>query len=190
MSNVHLYVLAGGTSSRFGQDKARAVLDGMPLVARVAAMLGPATVSTTVVADVAGKYGDLGLRTIADLSAGLGPIGGLDAALADRGEGHLLLAACDLVTARPEWIKPLQRAAGAEGSAAFRSPSGWEPLLAWYHTSLSEVVTMRTAGKDRSLQSLLDACGAEAVDLPADWPELNQVNTPEEYRRVGGQPPI
>jgi len=190
LTAVPLYVLAGGNSTRFGEDKARALLNGTPLVARVVAMLEPVTASATVVADVVDKYDDLGLRTIEDRSPGLGPMGGLDAALADHGPGHLLLTSCDMVTARPEWVQPLQDAAGEKGSAAYRSPSGWEPLFALCHSSLADLVQARLAGKDLSLQSLLEACGASPVALPVDWPELNQINTPVDYRQAGGQPPM
>lgn len=190
MTPLPLYVLAGGESSRFGEDKARARLGGMPLLVRVVAMLDPVASPATVVADVADKYADLGLRTIADRSPHLGPIGGLEAALVDRGMGHLLLAACDLVMARPDWVRQLQDAAGEEGMAAFRSNRGWEPLLAVYHSSAADAVQARLSGRDLSLQQLLDACGAAALDLPADWPEPNQINTRDDLRRAAGQPPI
>lgn len=190
MTTFPLYVLAGGHSTRFGEDKARVPIDGTPLLLRVVTMLESVATSPTVVADVVGKYDDLGLRTIEDRSPGLGPMGGLDAALADRGSGHLLLTSCDLVTARPEWVQPLQDAAGEKGSAAYRSPSGWEPLFALYHSSVADLVQARLAGEDLSLQSLLEACGAAPVTLPADWPELNQINTRADLRRAGGQPPM
>ena len=81
MTRLPIYILAGGRSSRFGSDKARAVLDGEPLIKRVARMAMPIAESTTIVADRTGKYDDLGLRSIADDPPHLGPLGGLAAAL-------------------------------------------------------------------------------------------------------------
>ena len=74
-------VLAGGQATRFGSDKARAMLDGEPLIARLVKRVQPHASRITVVADVAGKYDDLGLTTIADDVPGRGPVGGLLAAL-------------------------------------------------------------------------------------------------------------
>ena len=96
-----VYILAGGRSSRFGSDKARALLDGEPLVARLARQIEPVARRVTVVAEAADTYADLGLRTIADRRPGLGPLAGLEAALLDATNppkstaDWLILLSCD-----------------------------------------------------------------------------------------------
>src|SRR3954452_12325135 len=93
-----VYVLAGGKSSRFGSDKARALIDGTPLIRILADRLSPFASSLTVVAEVAGKYDDLGLKTIADQVPGLGPMGGLKTILGSLPENSrspwFLLVSC------------------------------------------------------------------------------------------------
>ena len=66
MEKVPVYILAGGKSSRFGQDKARVQLHGQPLLLHTARMVQAFASSITVVANAVDKYADLGLRTIAD----------------------------------------------------------------------------------------------------------------------------
>lgn len=189
--NVQLpvYILAGGRGSRFGSDKARALLDGQPLIARIADALRPVAARVTVVADAAGKYADLGLHTIADSIAGAGPLGGLHAALLDLkpDEDWLLLASCDLVVVRAAWVERLWAQRGDAGAVAFK-PDVWQPLLALYHRSLAKEVVARLGGTDRSLRGLLGAAGATAAALPADWPEVLQANTPAELARARRQP--
>ena len=63
---VRRFVLAGGRSRRFGTDKARACINGQPLVQRIADHLLPEAKGVCVVADRADKYADLGLATLAD----------------------------------------------------------------------------------------------------------------------------
>ncbi|HEY9840887.1 MAG TPA: NTP transferase domain-containing protein, partial [Candidatus Obscuribacterales bacterium] len=62
-----VYLLAGGRNSRFGSDKARALLGGSPLILQVARLLHPYAADLKVVATTAGAYADLGLETLADI---------------------------------------------------------------------------------------------------------------------------
>ena len=87
-------ILAGGKSSRFGSDKAEAILDGKPLIEHVIATLEPQCDAIVV----CGRERD-GSDCIADRpSADEGPLGGLNAALhhaARAGRDEVLSVACD-----------------------------------------------------------------------------------------------
>ncbi|MGC1274039.1 MAG: molybdenum cofactor guanylyltransferase [Planctomycetaceae bacterium] len=113
MSPSPAYILAGGKSSRFGSDKALAPLGGSPLVVRVAEMLRGVSEEVTIVADVAGKYADLGLTTITDRRMNCGPLAGVETALCDRverfGPGWIVLASCDLAGLKREWVETIAR---------------------------------------------------------------------------------
>lgn len=176
-----LYVLAGGKSSRFGSDKARALVEGVPLIVRIVNSLGSCVDRVTVVAAVADQYADLGLRTIADLVPGLGPLGGLQAALHDgEPDRWCLLVSCDFAAADAGLVRPLiQRIATGVPAIAYRHEH-WEPLLGLYHGSLRAEVDRRIAAGDRAMHRLLDAVGAVAVEPPENWPAIAQVNTPED----------
>src|SRR5947207_199580 len=96
LPRIPVYIAAGGESSRFGSDKARALIGGQPIIRRIAAELEPIASRMVVISDVPDKYADLGLETIADITPGRGPIAALQMALyhaGDRG-GHLLLVSC------------------------------------------------------------------------------------------------
>ena len=67
-------MLAGGVSSRMGEDKAQLLLAEQTLLARNVALLSRLGLSTVF---VSGEYE--GFQCIADINAGLGPIGGLHA---------------------------------------------------------------------------------------------------------------
>ncbi len=178
------YVLSGGKSRRFGSDKARAELDGLPLIVRVAAVLRAAFGEVVVVADRPGKYADLGLPTIADRRPDCGPAAGLETALADRlerrGPGWIVLASCDLATLKPEWTMMLSAPlpGPAADAVAFRA-GFWEPFPGAYRTTLLPSVAARLDAGSSSFQALLSDPGVTAVALPrpADWPTVSQVNT-------------
>lgn len=175
-----VYILAGGKSRRFGSDKARALLQGKPLILHVADALRPFASSTTVVADVPCKYDDLGLRTIADVQPGLGPLGGLASALAHCGEPWLLLTSCDLPRIKQSWIDALLSAKReARQAIAFKSDR-WQPVPALYHQSVAELVGEQIQRDRLAFQCLLDRASAAAQPLPRDWPATAGVNTPQE----------
>ena len=76
------YVLAGGRSSRMGQDKAALQLGGATLLELAVRKLQPVCDEVVVVGP-----GLAGVRNLADDFPGCGPLGGIEAALADgRGE--------------------------------------------------------------------------------------------------------
>lgn len=185
VDKVPVYILAGGKSSRFGSDKARALIDGRPLVSRVAENLKTVASSVTVIADVAAKYSDLGLETIADDTAGLGPLGGLKTALRHRGDGWLFLTACDVVSFKPQWIELLQRGAAPGSNAVAFKTDMWQPLPALYHSSIAALVEKHIAADRRALWKLLDAAQSVALPLPADWTQFRQVNTQQELTDYG-----
>jgi len=189
VSNIPAYILAGGKSTRFGSDKTRVIVDGQALVQRVAAALTPAVGGITVIGQHAEAFADLGLRTIADRQFNCGPLGGLDAALADRGQGWLLLVSCDFVHIRAEWVQTLATQLSEQYSAiAFRAQF-WEPLFALYHTSLSVEVNQRLIRNHFAMWKLLDTINSRPVPLPADWPALAHVNTPLELAKTLSQHP-
>src|SRR3546814_16509904 len=74
-------VLAGGRSSRFGSDKALAMLDGRTLLDHAAAALGAHVVTVVI----CGRHVP-GMHGLADRpAAAMGPLGGRNAALVHAG---------------------------------------------------------------------------------------------------------
>lgn len=165
-------VIAGGRARRFGSDKALAPLDGAPLI--VHAVNGLAAQAHEVV--VCGRAWD-GLRALADRPGpGLGPLGGLCAALAlARAEGFdaVLSAPCDAP------IVPTLPLGGGEPVYVQGCPvmAVWPARLAGaLHAHLAD-------GGDRSVRAWARAIGARPVlpglaipnvNTPADLAALNR----------------
>jgi len=175
------YILAGGMSSRFGSDKALAPVRGVPLLVRVVESLDGVARPITVVADRAGKYDHLGLRTLADRRPGRGPLAGLETALSDcREPGFVLFASCDRLGIQRSWLESLLSAAHDQVSAVALRSDLWQPLPALIRAD-PETLSRVSAAIDRGalgLSRLLDELGATAVDLPADWTTSSDVNDP------------
>jgi len=78
-----VYVLAGGKSSRFGTDKALVEIDREPQLLRLAKQLRSDSWQTVAVAQKAGQFDWLGIRTIQDIQPDQGPLAGILAGLID-----------------------------------------------------------------------------------------------------------
>ena len=180
-----IYILSGGKSSRFGSDKARAELNGEPLLKRIVRILQPCAESFTAVADVAEKYADLGIRTIADTRPGLGPMGGLLAALKDRREpGWLLMCSCDMVALDCAWVETLAAARTPTALAVAFQGERVEPLFALYHSQLIGKIEQCADSAELSPSRLILGVPAVILPLPNNWPEFAHVNTQEELQKV------
>jgi len=186
MTRLPVYILAGGRSSRFGSDKARATLHGRPLLSHVAAMLKPVATRITVVADSEGKYDDLGFRTIADDKPALGPLGGLHTALRDLPleDDWLLLCSCDAAVMHCDWLRRLIAGRSTEYDAVAFSSSRWQPMPGVYARRALPTITNCINGQNWSMQYLLDQLRSFSIALPTNWPELWQINTPQDLHRI------
>jgi molybdopterin-guanine dinucleotide biosynthesis protein A len=178
MKCLPVYLLAGGRSSRFGSDKARAEIAGVPLITRLARWLEPLAAPLVVVADGRDKYQDLGLSTIADLLPGMGPLGGLHAALSHaQGLDWTLVVSCDLLELRMEWLEELGRHATGQTRAVVFRDRFWQPFPGLYHPRLLSEIERNIQAGDWAVNRLLERTRALGLALPPDWPPLIQANT-------------
>lgn len=190
------YVLAGGASSRFGQDKALAKVGGRTMLARMCALVEPVVGRVAVVGPLQ-RYAHLGFRVVADRWPGSGPLGGIatalvDAAMEDAGCAWCLVVGCDLPFLRRDWLEYLvARAVRSEADAVMPvSPSGAEPLCAAYRTRAASMLAQQL---DRGVRKITDAFADAHVETigPGEWktfdPDgrlLKNMNTPEDYEEV------
>lgn len=184
---IPAYILAGGRSSRFGSDKARASLAGAPLILHQINALRKSARPTFAVARQPDQYADLGLTTIPDILPDQGPLGGLRTALTHRSRGWIILASCDLIDLNPDWIDALTAARALHPNApaiAFRDDR-WQPFPGLYHTRL---LNIEPAWRSGSLQQLLNMSAAHALPAP-NHPPIRQANTREDLRSAGRRAP-
>jgi molybdopterin-guanine dinucleotide biosynthesis protein A len=154
-------VLAGGQSRRFGSDKALALLDGKPLIEHAIAAL--AAQAEAVI--VCGKeWGDW----VPDRPGpGLGPLGGINAALhaaAERGFDAVLTAPCDVPTLPDNLVNIL-----SNGSYIIEIP-----VIGLWPTSLAAQLDAHiAASEDHSVRGWARAAGIPGIMLGAALPNLN-----------------
>lgn len=188
--------MAGGASSRFGFDKARAELNGQTMLARMCRLVEDVTESVSVVAAL-GRYKDLGERVVNDHWPGEGPLGGIITALMDvhaRNHRHTwcMIVGCDMPFLARDWLLYLKdRALASEARVvAPRSALGLEPLCACWHTEATGKLQYAFEDGVRKITEAMKRVAAEVVD-EADWKRFDKegrlfwnMNTQPEYEEA------
>ncbi len=172
-------VLAGGRSSRFGSDKAQALMpDGRTLIDHAIAAIAPHVEAVVV----CGRPME-GLASLPDRPApGMGPLGGLNAALHHaRSEGYdaVLTTGCDI----PVYPAPLAQALTGDGAAVLQG----QQLAGYWPTTLAEELDAHLAEENnRSIYGWLDRIGARIVERPDILlPNINRPEDMENFPRSG-----
>ncbi len=161
-------ILAGGQARRFGSDKAHALYEGTRLIDRVTAAL----LAQCEAVVVCGRD-EAGFACIPDWpEAGMGPLGGLAAALRHaeaQGFTHVLSAGVDA----PDLPHDLAAMLTGQGAAIVES----QPVVGlWPITAAALLETFLGEG-GRSLYRFADRIGARRAELPRP---LMNVNRPED----------
>ncbi|WP_022687728.1 molybdenum cofactor guanylyltransferase [Sphingomonas phyllosphaerae] len=176
--NILGAVLAGGQSTRFGSDKALALLDGTALLDHALASLQPHCATLVVVG-----HPHAAVPTIPDLPvSGLGPLGGIAGALAyaaDLGFDAVLTTACDT----PELPAALVATLIAEAPAyAAEAPT----VALWPVHLAMPLLTHLLGNGPRAIRHWADAIGARSI-MPGM--ALTNINTPGDLATLTREPP-
>jgi molybdopterin-guanine dinucleotide biosynthesis protein A len=135
MSNIpHVtgVILAGGSSSRFGKNKALASFDSVPLIQHVAQPLGKLFSERLLITNTPESYEFLGWPMVGDTYLGCGPLGGIHAALQTINTQKAFIVGCDMPLLNTVLISYLCNQSGDWDVALPWLEAGPEPLYSVY----------------------------------------------------------
>ncbi len=179
VESVTGFVLAGGKSSRMGQDKAFLQLAGRTWLAHALELTQASTGNAWIVGS-AEKFAAFG-PVVEDRYPGRGPLAGIHAALAGTRTQLNLITAVDMPFLQPDFLKYLINQARANNAVVVvpRAGGGLQPLCAVYRKEFAEVA-------ERSLQAgknKIDSLFAEVHTLVIEQPELQRNGFTEDMFR-------
>jgi molybdopterin-guanine dinucleotide biosynthesis protein A len=190
-------ILAGGESRRYGRPKALAELGGRALAERVRDALRAVLPDVVLVSALPGLADRLALPARADRAPGLGPLAGIEAALAwaaEEGRPGALCLACDLPFAEPALLAELLRRAEAGGAEMVVPESGGrrgvEPLCAYYSVAALPAIRAALDAGERGAFRMLEQLRSERVPLSEvrafGDPDVLffNLNTPDDHARA------
>jgi molybdopterin-guanine dinucleotide biosynthesis protein A len=191
------YVLAGGRSKRFGQDKARVRLGGEMMLTRTCRLVREVSGSVSVVADRKSRYADSGVRVVEDLWPGEGPLGGILTSLlataeVDGRRDWNFIVSCDMPFLTREWLTFLiGRALTSRAQVVLaHSAAGPEPLCACWRTDTAETLREALETGVRKVTEGVALLRSEVLD-ERDWKRFDSrgrlfwnMNTAEDFQQA------
>lgn len=202
---VTAIILAGGQSTRMGQDKALIEIDGVPLLRRICRVALTCTQSVYVVTPWGDRYSAIvpaPCQLIAEVALpgedaiAHGPLVGFSQGLAQIEGDWVLLLACDLpqltAVALQSWItqlvaiNQLARVKGQSVEAIAllpQGPKGWEPLCGFYHCRALPSLQRFINDGGRSFQQWLSGQIVQPLDN-VDFEQLFNCNTPADLQAI------
>ena len=190
-------ILAGGRNSRMGgRDKAFLRVGGETVFTRTLAVLRRCFAHVVVVSNTPHKYADYAVEVTRDELVGLGPLGGLHAALGRVPTPYAFVTACDMPFLREEPIRYLVTRLCDQDAVVPYWDGDIEPLHALYAARLRPRIAAAAARGARALRDFLPEIAVDYVPqsvmegVPGAEESFRNVNTPEEAARfaiqVGG----
>lgn len=193
ITQLSAIVLAGGLSSRMGQDKALITINGVSLLQRTCQIALRCSDRVSVVCPWPERYRhqiDERVHWIQEIPlAGSAnsqtPLQGFAQGLVQVQTQWVLLLACDLPRLRAEvlqtWAAQLEK---TEAIALLpKHPEGWwEPLCGFYRRQCLPDLEAFTAAGGRSFQTWLK--GQSVQELPVDPALIFNCNSPEDLEQL------
>jgi molybdopterin-guanine dinucleotide biosynthesis protein A len=189
-SELTAIILAGGKSSRMGEDKALISIQGVPLLQRIYNIAEDCATTVYVVTPWSERYQHIlpcNCQFIKEAPLSNGPLVGFAQGLAQVQTDWVLLLACDLPNLRvevlQEWANQLDDVSDEAIAALAHHIKGWEPLCGFYRRSCLADLNEYINQGGRSFQSWLNQHSVQL--LPVTEPGmLFNCNTPDDLKSV------
>jgi molybdopterin-guanine dinucleotide biosynthesis protein A len=180
-------ILAGGKSTRMGCEKALLPHIGTSFIEHIAGVMAEVFRDVIVVADIAGRYDGLGLRTYGDSIQGAGPLGGIHSALVHTSTERVCVVSCDMPALSARALRYLCGLSHDADVVAYSVGQRIQPLCAVYARRVLPLIERQLHQRRHSVLALLEC--VDTVVVPAEVSRkldfsaaLVNINTPAEYR--------
>jgi molybdopterin-guanine dinucleotide biosynthesis protein A len=184
-------ILVGGKSRRMGRDKASLEVDGKPLIERLLEIFTKSFAQVVLVGDREERFASYGLPVLSDIYPG-SSLGGLYTGLYHAATEYIFVSSCDLPFPSGEVLRLLCSLRKDYDAVVPTTDKGYEPLFALYSKGC--------LGPIRALLDRGNYCAyayypqvrvryveyEELVRFDSDGRAFLNMNTPEEFAKIGG----
>lgn len=184
IANTAGVILAGGRSSRFGSNKALALVAGQPMISHATNLFETLFSEHLIITNSPEEYGFTGWNMTQDIYPGAGPLAGIHAALTRVKSEKIFVVGCDMPFLRPEVIRFI---CGQYKNADVVIPEtelGLEPLHALYHKNCLEQISANLQAQQRRLHSFFKQMNTTIIP----WQEIALIDPEQKsFRNINHQ---
>lgn len=185
-------ILAGGSSSRMGKNKALLQIEGVPLIELLYKKLSSLFHEVIIVTNTPELYGFIPCRKVPDIYPAYGSVAGIHSGLYHSSFETSFITACDMPWINTDVIRELYRFHGEHDATIPFSQGGQEPLHAFYKRSCLQIFTQAIENGERKILDIISKIDLQFLDwdtvksIPGSESSFINVNTPQEYQYVNG----
>jgi len=189
-------ILAGGKSSRMGQNKALLPIGGKSIIKRLAETFKPISDEIIIISNEPEKYNGLDFSIYSDVKEfrGDGPLAGIYTGMNAANEDCCLFLACDMPFASQKIGKFMMETLKNSGADAVipLHEGRVHPLFGTYHKRILPVVKENLLNGKRKMLHLLNGVNAKIIEkldapkeLKKEWEySFWNMNTMEDYQKA------
>lgn len=180
-------ILAGGKSSRMGQNKALLKLNNERFIERIAKELGGFS-ETLISAAKKGEYEDLGLPMVYDEHSDIGPIEGIYQIIKHASEEYVFICAADMPFLKKELVSYMAEFVSSDYDVfCLMDEEHVHPLCAIYSKRVLDTIEELIAEGQYRLIQILNRVRTKYIKLEMACFEkklVKNINTKAEYKRL------
>jgi molybdopterin-guanine dinucleotide biosynthesis protein A len=182
--NIQAFILAGGQSSRMGQDKGLLMWQGKSFVEHILAVVQPWCEHVILISNEANKYEKFGCEILQDAVRDIGPLGGIYTGLKHSDKKMNLFLTCDSPTLSLSFFQHFLSEACEEEINYSRIGEKIHPLPVLLPKDVLSNLEQCIQHQDYKLLYFYQQFSNHVIDMSSFEKEMFNINTPEEYNSL------
>mgnify|MGYP002622137707 FL=1 len=169
------YILAGGKSSRMGEDKATMVFKGKPMIQWTIDSLSQLSLEIKISSSNP-SHEKFGLEVVNDRHQNIGPIGAIYSCLQDAKSDSVLITCCDYPLLNTAFYQALMMAYNNEEVFIATSNFKAHPLIGVYSQSCLPVIEKNISEGQYKVMESVKKCNFREFNADGFEPLLKNIN--------------
>ncbi len=177
-------ILAGGKSSRMGQDKGLLEFNGKPMIAHIIDNLKSSGVADIIIISNNQEYEKFNQNVYRDIIKDQGPIGGVFTGLTHSCSEWNLVVSCDVPNLVPKYFELLIEQGSKKPLSILENEGKNHYLISLYHQSLTPIVKEHIDNGILKMENFFENVGGQTIAvgdyLEAEASVFANINTRSE----------
>ncbi|MBI4811512.1 MAG: molybdenum cofactor guanylyltransferase [Ignavibacteriales bacterium] len=188
-SDITGVILAGGRSSRMGQDKALLMYKDKPFIQHITETLKQVFEKVIIISDDTEAYKFLNIPIYEDIYKNCGPLSGIHSTFINSTTENIFITSCDVPFINSVAVQYILDHHSQGDATVFSIDQHIQPLFGVYNRSCFMKLENHLEQKQYSVLQFFNNIPTNVIQLKSslaiDFSEnLKNVNTPEDYRRL------
>lgn len=188
LNKITAIILAGGKSSRMGQDKGLLDFKGKPMVAHIIDHLKSCGVDDIIIVSNNNEYKKFDQNLYPDIIKDQGPLGGVYTGLSHSYSEWNLIVSCDVPNLAPKYFELLIQQGQNSPLSILKNEEKKHYLIGLFHHSLTPIVKEHIEKGILKVKDFFENVGGQVIDvknyLEVNAEDFANINTRTELQAL------